>query len=261
MPRRQGSSARADAYGSQRYWESRYASGSAPDRTDEWLFSWHELQPLFAPLARDVAIVDIGCGTSDLCFHLAEAFPGGRVVAVDNAPAAIETLRLEQRRSCGAHAKRAELHVLDATELHTVFAEPSDGVFDVAVDKSTLDAMLCDLKRGPSNVAKMYRSLSLVLRPTATIFIVSWRQPEDELDWLVDIALQSLIDGRPELKCRYSVEIHTAMRVLEQVHTDESIPAPVVYEIQRKACRVMERPSKKRKELSNEICIRYRTHT
>ena len=204
MPKRRAPD-EGDAYGSQKYWQDRYAAPPS-DRTSEWLFSWPQLKPLFRTIPRDAAIVDLGCGTSDLCFHLAGAFRG-RIVGVDNAPAAIDDLRRQQARWPGPNARRAELEVVDALKLHETFDKAAGGTFDVAVDKSTLDAMLCDQKRGPSNVSKMYRSLSSVLRPTATVFIVSWRQPENGLEWLVEGVLPALVEGCPLPGCASAPQI------------------------------------------------------
>lgn len=141
-------SAAGDAYGARSYWQARYSAAGVSDRTNEWLFSWAELKPLFHSVQRTAAIIDLGCGTSELCFQLADAFPAGRIVGVDNAPAAIEKLRVQQAQWPGRNARRAELLVLDALHLTDAFSLETGGTFDVAVDKSTLDAMLCDQRRG-----------------------------------------------------------------------------------------------------------------
>jgi hypothetical protein len=47
----------------------------------------------------------------------------------------------------------------------------------------------------------MYKSLSRVLRPNATVFIISWRQPEGGLDWLVDTVLPALVAGNASPGC------------------------------------------------------------
>ena len=91
------------AYGSDRYWAERYIKPTE-DATDEWLLGWAQLQPLLSSsIAANAAVLDLGCGTSSLGFDLlAEQLTAeGRVLAIDNAPAAIA--RLEQER---ARAKR-----------------------------------------------------------------------------------------------------------------------------------------------------------
>lgn len=137
-----------DDYGSQRYWQARYSSFDCSDKTNEWLFSWKELKPLFNAISQTAAILDLGCGTSELCFQLSDAFPDGKIIGVDNAPAAIEKMRLQQAQWPGPNAARVELLVLDALQLDHAFGTYESATIDVAVDKSTFDAMMCDQKRG-----------------------------------------------------------------------------------------------------------------
>jgi SAM-dependent methyltransferase len=136
----------ADEYATQWYWEERYQAGGLPNRTDEWLLPWRDLKPLLRSVKRDAAILDIGCGTSELCFELAEAYPEGRIVGMDNAPTAIETMKSQQRQLTDAAdaQKRVEFDVVDALKLHLKYGLEEGGAFDVAIDKSTLDAIMCD---------------------------------------------------------------------------------------------------------------------
>jgi|Transcript_9475 SAM-dependent methyltransferase len=241
------------AYGAQSYWQQRYLdSGECSDRTDEWLLEWQQLEPLFdAALQPGDAVLDVGCGNSTLCFHLANAF-GGRVVALDNAPAAISELSRIKESWRGLNAGHVELVVGDAMKLHKAVGSG----FDAVVEKSTSDAILCDRARGAARVACMYRQISLAMKADAVCFIISYRQPDEGLEWLSECVLPALIEGAASPHCHYAVDIH----IVDGPQGDEP-PPPAVYEIRRRQRRVMDRPSKLRR-MDNEPTVefRYRSH-
>lgn len=71
-----------------------------------------------------------------------------------------------------------------------------DNTFDIAIDKSTIDALLCG-DDAFINVAKMTHEVSWVLRPGGIYFVVSYGNPEtrmshfkrDHLDFKVRLEL------------------------------------------------------------------------
>ena len=153
-------------YGSDAYWVRRHDRGKKrrkadddeDDTTDEWLLSWAQLQPLLASeLPRGAAIVDLGCGMSPLALDLLHDIEDDnnlRVLAVDIASGAIkhQTKLQAERLKRGEHsAHRATFAVLDVTaDLDST--RQALAPCDVAVDKSTTDGLLCDVKHGAARV-------------------------------------------------------------------------------------------------------------
>lgn len=227
--------AEAPAYGDVSFWEERHARGER-----EWYFGGDVLLPLLSSaLPRDASIVDVGCGSSTLCFDLAAHFKG-RVLATDAAPTAIAALRAAQAsaESGASSARRVELIVADAVSLKLEAA-----AWDCCVDKGTLDALLSDKKAGAARVGAMYESAARWLRPECSVVIVSWRQPQDGLEWLTQLVLGALSSqGRaPEGRAfRWSVAIH-ALDARRQAELHFPAPAPLAYLIRRRVVRRSER--------------------
>ena len=73
--------------------------------------------------------------------------------------------------------KRKGLHydVMDVREL-----KYADESFDVVIDKSTIDALLCG-EHAYMNVAKMTREISRVLKTSGIYFIISYGKPENRI--------------------------------------------------------------------------------
>ena len=70
----------------------------------------------------------------------------------------------------------------------------SDNSYDIAIDKSTIDALLCG-SHAFVNVAKMTREVQRVLKPGGYYFVISYGKPEnrnchferDHLDFTFEI--------------------------------------------------------------------------
>ena len=56
----------------------------------------------------------------------------------------------------------------------------SDGFFDIAIDKSTIDALLCG-EHSFVNVAKMTKEVQRVLKEGGIYMIISYGQPENRI--------------------------------------------------------------------------------
>ena len=220
-PRGQSSSQRKRAYGTDEYWIERHArvvanEVGADDETTEWLLDASQLAPLLEDLLpRDAAIVDIGCGTSTLALDLLRdtiAGDDGRALAIDIAPAAIAALADERRarlRQGEASAKRAEFLCADLTRPSAAWREASRGGFDASFDKSTTDGMLCDTRLGAQRVRELYRAVGGALRPRAMVVVISWRAPDDGLEFITDVVLAGLVAARPEDPAFWSIDIHS----------------------------------------------------
>ena len=103
----------------------------------EWLLEWDALRPLLAPMTGllgdydRLAVVDLGCGSSDLAGRFAGAF-GGAAAGVDRDGAIIDGMR----------ARRPD--VAWATHDWADGAAAPGAPFDLCLDKSSFDATLAE---------------------------------------------------------------------------------------------------------------------
>ena len=129
-------------FGDDSFWEKRYASNG---QTFEWFVSLKECvdqSPMFKGLLEsrkpNARVLEIGCGTSELCENLWDM--GFRnLTAIDNQNEAIQVCKKRQ----GAERK-INYVVSDMTNM-VDFEENS---FDMIIDKGALDALVC---RGDDN--------------------------------------------------------------------------------------------------------------
>lgn len=120
----------------QAYWDGRYADEDAQGY--DWFKKYGEISPfLETALAscggHDARILILGCGTSSLS---AELYDRGytHVSSIDFSPTAIEACE----HLFAAERPGATWQVMDIRKL-----DFSDGTFDCAIDKGTMDALLC----------------------------------------------------------------------------------------------------------------------
>lgn len=252
-------------YGSDSYWEERY-SGSRTEAncTDEWLLSWAQLDPLLA-VPKDAQVLDIGCGTSSLAYDMLRASSrAARVVAIDNSASAIKRQKVEQKRRIAhgeASASRIDFICVDAC-LDTPTAASSK-LFDVVIDKSTTDGLLCDTKRGADRVRQIYANVASSLNPSgAQIAVISWRDPSDGVEFLLDCVLGPLKQHRPQgqgareevegssgsddARVSWSLDVHSIVR--QNADGGEASSGPHVYLLRRRSLR----RSKRRRESTDE---------
>lgn len=295
MPKRARSSnetaaSSARAYGTDEYWIGRYdrrsSAGANDDETDEWLLGAEQLGPLLKQsLPRDAACIDIGCGTSTLVFDLLRDTLRGdasRALAVDIAPAALEALAVEQRarvRRGETSARRASLLCADLTKPPTdEWLAACGGGLDVTFDKSTTDGMMCDPRRGAGRVRVMYEAIGAVLRPAAVVVVVSWRAPEDGLEWLVDAVLGGLRQREQAVEAKredalgegsversnWRLDIHSMMAAEDDVDgaeaaADEAAEPPHVYILTKRPKRALRR-ARAAAEAEESVTVRQHWH-
>lgn len=169
----------------------------------EWLTSPASLQPhILAALVRHEKndadddetpsapssarrVLHVGCGTSvlgELLVSNPTIYPDiGQVVNVDNDAETLRKMQERWQRSCHC-LTNDQREVEDATR-RMVFQTVDftsdrlhweDGSFDLAVDKSTLDCLLCNDKAAAGLLAEVYR----VLKPGGCYLVVSFHQKE-----------------------------------------------------------------------------------
>ncbi|KAH8065930.1 methyltransferase domain-containing protein [Aureococcus anophagefferens] len=231
------------AYGERRYWEARYDDEDVTTDYD-WLCDWDALAPVFE---RNVggpgaSVLHTGCGNSPLGFELARAGYCDRCVNVDYSAAVVDRMeaaypsvergpaptsersrsnrrRIFERRDAisiassgrvvGARSSRT-LRRWDQGDCTDMDYE--DELFDVVVDKGTLDAMACHddekiaLRRGRRYVSECFR----VLAPGGVLLVASFGQPETRLKYFEGHDTAEPCDGAdleptPTAQCNYEL--------------------------------------------------------
>ncbi|KAJ2450898.1 hypothetical protein GGF42_004382 [Coemansia sp. RSA 2424] len=121
------------AYGTKEYWQQRYRQEEAV--TFDWFKTYKDLEPLLSKHigSKDVRILMLGCGNSTLS---SDMYDDGyqNIVNVDYSDVVIEQMRQRSQQQVGM-----TWEVMDVRALNL-----DDGSVDVAIDKGTLDALMCD---------------------------------------------------------------------------------------------------------------------
>ncbi|KAJ1837812.1 hypothetical protein LPJ57_011316, partial [Coemansia sp. RSA 486] len=120
-------------YGTHEYWQQRYAQEE--HENFDWFKTYKDLAPLFDQHihGRDARILMLGCGNSTLS---SDMYAAGyeNIVNVDYSDVVIK----QMRQRC-AHQAKMTWEVMDVRQLAL-----DDASVDVAIDKGTLDALMCD---------------------------------------------------------------------------------------------------------------------
>jgi len=160
-------------YGNAEYWETYYAAQAGQmDRIYDWIADWAEVAPLVEGLLAQAdgsqPVLHLGCGNSELPEEMHDA-GYTRQTCVDVSPAVVA-------RMAARNAGRPGLRWLaaDATDLETVL--PSDE-FALVVDKSTLDALLCNEQYAPV-IAKFLHEAFRVTAPGGVYVSISFNEPD-----------------------------------------------------------------------------------
>ncbi|KAJ1884899.1 hypothetical protein GGI01_002831 [Coemansia sp. RSA 376] len=121
------------AYGTKEYWQQRYMQEEAA--TFDWFKTYRDLEPLLSKHigSKDVRILMLGCGNSTLS---SDMYDDGyqSIINVDYSDVVIEQMRQRTQHQSGMTWEVMDVRALDL----------GDGSVDVAIDKGTLDALMCD---------------------------------------------------------------------------------------------------------------------
>merc|ERR1711908_3268 len=93
----------------------------------------------------------------------------GELVGID-----ISGLEVARARNAGSNV---DIEEVDARECAARFGE---GSFDVVIDKSTVDAMLCDPRDGLANVRRMCEQVGELVVCGGIYCVVSHNYPEED---------------------------------------------------------------------------------
>ena len=156
-------------YGDKKYWDDRYTD-AGKNAAFDWLESYASLSNLlgqFMP-SKEIKILVLGCGNAEFSEDI---YDDGyhNVVNVDISPVVID--QMTERNS--ELRPKMTWHVMNVTDMR----EFEDNTFDLAFDKSTIDAILCG-DDSFVNVAMMMKETQRVLKVGGHYFAVSYGQPD-----------------------------------------------------------------------------------
>ena len=204
-------------------WNARYMR---MPKAYEWYCGWDRLRPIVeaaVPAAGGRTLV-LGNGNSDMPLLMAMAGVGGRVVATDIAHVAT---RLMRARAAGLAAAGVSPALLANAAFETVdgtarCADFADGAFDVAVDKGTLDTLLCSGKDAKTS-AYLAEAARLLKPGGGTLLLFSYGVPDtrtpllerSEFGWAVSAELlPPAVEGGGAKGKSKAVYLYTCVRGL-----------------------------------------------
>lgn len=118
-------------YGDPKYWDKRYKDNEGT--IFDWLEDYHSLKPLFEDyITKDQKIINLGCGNGALTEDM---YDDGytNITNID-----ISSVVINQMAERNKERRGMRYEVGDVTNM-----KYEDNSFDVAIDKSTIDALLC----------------------------------------------------------------------------------------------------------------------
>lgn len=148
---------------------------------------------------RKSRVLDVGCGPSSFLADMRQSGHSGVLVGID-----ISGISLAREINAGHDILIEEVDALDCA------ARFGGDSFDVVVDKSTIDAMLCDLKSGLDNVRRMCVHVETLLAEGGIYFVVSHNSPDTDQDGEILIAdwLEKVMDGLTTESSTWKLDIH-----------------------------------------------------
>lgn len=162
--------------------------GSGP--TFDWFFGYEEVEGLLLPLLKEaqdacpLRVLDVGCGTSNLCTGLYAKSPYPvDVVGVDFSPVAVahmnSLIQEGQTPLCPGHpASLLRFVQADAQNLGSL---ASSGSFQLLLDKGTWDAVA---RGGVTGAYELLSECLRVLSPKGTLIQFSDEDPDVRLPCL-----------------------------------------------------------------------------
>lgn len=180
------------AYQTQEYWDQRYTK----EKTFDWFKTWKDLQPVLEPIICDYdavneseltdefkslqkkksaekKIIILGCGNSTLGPDM-YASNYHNITNIDFSPIVIENMKSEYLT-----LSSMKWEVMDIRDI-----KYGNETFDIAIDKGTMDAMMCEKGSiwSPSEALKQNVALEVdevlrILKPNGKFIYVTFGQP------------------------------------------------------------------------------------
>ena len=157
-------------YGDIKYWEQRYKDTEYT--TFDWLENYQTLKEIIYSLniSKEAGkILNLGCGNSEFSENMYDdGFHN-----IKNIDISKNVIKLMSERN----KDRTEMtyEVMDVRDI-----KYESNYFDLAIDKSTIDALLCG-DEAFINVAKMIKEVQRVLKVGGYYMIISYGAPDDRL--------------------------------------------------------------------------------
>ena len=157
-------------YGEKKYWVERYESQKG--KTFDWLEDYSSIKPIINDLGikKDSIILNVGCGNSEFSEKMYnDGFTNN--YNIDICPNVINYMKERNKDKKGLVYK--EMDVRDMKDF-------KDETFDLVIDKSTMDALLCG-EQSFVNVALMTKEISRILKTGGIYLVISYGRPEYRL--------------------------------------------------------------------------------
>jgi len=158
-------------YGDCNYWDKRYQDSE--NKPFDWLQNYKSLKPVLEKICTKTSkILMLGCGNALLSEDM---YKDGYhyIYNIDISTSVIEQMRVRNK-----DLTEMKYEVMDCTEL-----KYASSFFDVIIDKSTIDALLCGSDPDFS-VAKMTKEVQRVLKTAGVYCVISYGNPENRLSYL-----------------------------------------------------------------------------
>lgn len=152
-------------YGSKTYWEKRYENQK--DVTFDWLEDYDSIKPILEKIKinKNSRILNVGCGNSEL----SERMYDDNYTKIYNIDICKNVIEIMRKRSKGRFMHFDQMDVRNL--------KYKDETFDLVIDKSTMDALLCG-ENSYANVAQMTKEISRVLKIGGYYLVISYGKPE-----------------------------------------------------------------------------------
>ena len=156
-------------YGDKKYWVERYDEQNGT--TFDWLEDYESIKPILENLKikKESRILNVGCGNSEFSEKMFdEGF--NHNYNIDICQNVIDFMKSRNKDKKGLH-----FDVMDVCDMTY-----KDETFDLIIDKSTIDALLCG-DHSFMIVAKMLKEISRVLKTGGYYVIISYGKPESRM--------------------------------------------------------------------------------
>ena len=156
-------------YGDKKYWVERYDEQNGT--TFDWLEDYESIKPILENLKikKESRILNVGCGNSEFSEKMYDEGYNHNY-NIDICQNVIDFMKSRNKDKKGLH-----FDVMDVCDMTY-----KDETFDLIIDKSTIDALLCG-DHSFMIVAKMLKEISRVLKTGGYYVIISYGKPESRM--------------------------------------------------------------------------------